>query len=198
MGGFGSGQTGGRPKAESSRRVDIRYLKKRGFLRPGGIATLSWNIGGEPNGDIRIKTEEHKITLIYRIRLYGDDEWRNIEEDVYFDWTDCNYGGQRAWFRCPKCNRRVAVLYGEGLYFLCRHCYGMTYWSRCEGDYDRLLRKDRKICRKLNPDGSDEEPVGGKPKGMHWKTYERLWRERERIGADMARYVELRFGMRFW
>ena len=30
----------------------------------------------------------------------------------------------------------------------------------------------------------------GKPKGMHWKTYERLWRERERLAVGMSRCVE--------
>ena len=54
------------------------------------------------------------------------------------------------------------------------------------------------ICRQLNPDGSDDTPDGFKPKGMHWKTYDRLCRERERLGGAMAQYVEQLFGVRFW
>ena len=198
MGGYGSGRTGWKPKAETAKRVDIRYLYKRGMLIPGSQSTLSWNLGGEPAGNIRMKAEEGEIILIYRIRLYGEEEWHSIEEPVSLTWTDCNFGGQRPWFRCPKCNKGVAVLYGLGRYFLCRHCYGVTYYSRCEGWYDRLLRKDRKICRQLNSDGNDDTPDGFKPKGMHCKTYDRLCREREKLGAGMARYVEKIFGVRFW
>jgi len=36
------------------------------------------------------------------------------------------------------------------------------------------------------------KPFPGKPKGMHWKTYERLWREHHE--ADMEQLV----GMREW
>lgn len=198
MGGMGSGRTEWRPKAEAAKRVDIRYLHKQGMLKPGRQSTLNWNISGKPAGDIHLKAEEHKIILIYRIKLHGEKEWREVEESVSLTWTDCNYGGRRPWFLCPKCSKRVAVLYGLGHYFLCRHCYGVTHYSRCEGWYDRLLRKDRKICRQLNSDGRDSEPNGHKPKGMHWKTYDRLCRERERLGIAMGNYIEQRFGLRFW
>ena len=52
--------------------------------------------------------------------------------------TPCNFGGQRYWFVCSLtkkgiyCGRRVGVLYKDGDYFGCRHCYELTYSSRNE------------------------------------------------------------------
>ena len=44
--------------------------------------------------------------------------------------TPCRLGGSRAWFICPAvgCGRRVAILYGGGI-FACRHCYDLAYDS---------------------------------------------------------------------
>lgn len=43
--------------------------------------------------------------------------------------TKCNYGGDRVWFLCPACDRRVGALYRPPLkfIFLCRHCHNLTY-----------------------------------------------------------------------
>jgi hypothetical protein len=43
--------------------------------------------------------------------------------------TKCNYGGERVWFLCPTCNKRVGTLYRKPLsdIFLCRHCLDLTY-----------------------------------------------------------------------
>lgn len=43
--------------------------------------------------------------------------------------TECNYGGERVWFVCPTCNRRVGTLYRKplGILFLCRNCQNLTY-----------------------------------------------------------------------
>jgi hypothetical protein len=100
-----------------------------------------------------------------------------VEQTVSFDLTPCNYGGHRTWFLCPRCWKRVAVLYGAGKYFLCRHCYDLTYSSQQENRADRLMRKARKIRERMGGGASLIDPFPDKPKNMHWKTY---WRLRER------------------
>lgn len=43
------------------------------------------------------------------------------------------HGGDRMWFVCPTCQRRVGVLYHKnGLPFLCRTCHQLAYPSQYE------------------------------------------------------------------
>ena len=180
MGGPGSGNwcRFGKGTTEESNGVDIRYMKKRGFLRPGTYGTLGWTCGGEPSGSIRFNTCSDYVQLIYRSRSYGSD-WEDMDYPVYFDETDCHYGGTRKWFLCPGqgCGKRVAVLYGAGKYFLCRHCHDLAYASQSENAALRASRKSNKIIERLGGDISFG--YADKPKWMHWKTYNRLMREAE-------------------
>jgi hypothetical protein len=43
--------------------------------------------------------------------------------------TKCNFGGERVWFLCPACSKRVGTIYRRPLaeLFLCRHCLNLTY-----------------------------------------------------------------------
>ena len=40
-----------------------------------------------------------------------------VDQVIPFDHTRCHFGGFRLWFLCPRCRRRVAILYGAGKYF---------------------------------------------------------------------------------
>ena len=55
------------------------------------------------------ETDADRINLSYRKRKEGE-EWQDMNYPVYLEYTACNYGGRRAWFRCPAigCGRRVA------------------------------------------------------------------------------------------
>lgn len=185
MGGIGSGQycrwNSSTTKTEEVHRVDIRFLKKMGYLKPGTYGSLSWNCGGEPTGSIRFETKHDAIHLIYKHRRHGED-WQPKNERIVFDWTSCNYGGSRQWLICPHCKKRVAVLYGLDSGFLCRHCYDLSYSSQSEHYLDRLMRKARKIRKRIeNEDGYFE-----KPKGMHWKTYDELVKQE----CEISDYVD--------
>ena len=182
MGGFGSGnwyRWDTRTTTEQVHSVDIRYLKKRSFLKSGITGTLSWNCGGEQTGSIRFKTSSDSLQLIYKHRQGGGD-WIDENERVAFDWTHCNYGGNRQWFLCPHCGKRVAILYGLNSGFLCRHCYGLPYASQGETYLDRIMRKTRKIRKRLDGDVDLSMPIFHKPKGMHWKTFNRLVNKEQR------------------
>jgi hypothetical protein len=102
--------------------------------------------------------------------------------------------GERPWFNCPGagCGRRVAVLYGPGRYFLCRHCYDLAYESQRENGMYRTLRRAQAIRERLGGSASMMEPFPQRPKGMHHDTY---WRLREEHGeAEMEQFA----GMREW
>jgi hypothetical protein len=89
----------------------------------------------------------------------------------------------------------VALIYGAGKYFACRHCYRLCYQSQLEQQPDRWLRAAWEIRRKLGQRGGGHfDRVPDKPKGMHWETYSRLHLrcdELERL--DMAA-MRRRFG----
>jgi hypothetical protein len=94
---------------------------------------------------------------------------------VRIERTPCHLGGWRAWFLCPWCRRRCAILYGlsgDG-YFACRMCLRLAYMSEAEDAAGRLWRKQRKLEARLAEDG-------GKPKWMRARTFERIY---ESIGA---------------
>ena len=114
----------------------------------------------------------------------------------YFDHTPCNYGGSRKWFSCPHCNRRVAIIYGAGKLFLCRHCHNLTYGSQQEHCADRNLRKARDIRNRLGGGNNLTDPFPWKPKHMHWKTYWRLRNEATAAEDSGWHSIYQRFGMR--
>jgi len=67
---------------------------------------------------------------------------------------------------CPGagCDQRVAVLYGPGRYFLCRHCYDLVYESQREDKTHRALRRVQKIRERLRGNMSMAEPFPEKSK----------------------------------
>ncbi len=187
MGGLGSGgwfRYGSKKStANSQHDIDIRWMKKNDMLRPGTTCSLSWSRRGKETGSVSCRIEENQMALHYRHRLHGG-EWEQVEQTIPFARTSCNYGGHRTWFLCPHCMKRVAILYGAGKYFLCRHCHDLVYASQQEDRSYRLIRKAQKIRRRLNAPGSIAEPILFKPKHMHQKTFDRLKNEAYRAGDE--------------
>lgn len=105
------------------------------------------------------------------IPLWGGGKTRMV---VDLEWTPCNFGGMRPWFRCPGCGRRCAVLYWTGGRFLCRCCLGLAYPSQRESPAERAKRRAAKIRKRLGGDPWIHAPLPEKPPRMHWSTYWRL------------------------
>ncbi|OGR07633.1 MAG: hypothetical protein A2511_17000 [Deltaproteobacteria bacterium RIFOXYD12_FULL_50_9] len=165
--------------------MDVRWLKKRGYLRPGISGTLSWSWRGEQTGIIGFRMEQDRMGLNYKHKKNGG-EWEPVEQTITFYQTPCNYGGHRKWFICPHCWLRVAILYGVGKYFFCRHCHDLTYGSQQEDWPDRLMRKARKIRERLGVSRDLSVPILFKPKNMHQDTFDRLRKE-----ADFADHLAI-------
>jgi len=135
-----------------------------------------------------------RVVLLFRHRRGLGAEWEEVQQSVTLTWTPCNFGGEWPWFICPgaDCGRRVALLYGPGRYFLCRHCYGLTYQSQRDNKMYRALHRAQDIRRRLGGSANMMEPFPEKPKGMHSSTYERLWWEHHE--AEMEQLI----GMSAW
>ena len=134
------------------------------------------------------------MVLLFRHRSGPGVEWEDVRQSVTLEWTPCSFGGQRPWFACPRagCGRRVAVLYGLGKWFLCRHCYDLSYESQREDKTLRALRRALKIRQRLGGSANMMEPFPEKPKGMHHETYMRLF------GKHHEAEMEQLIGIREW
>jgi hypothetical protein len=109
--------------------------------------------------------------------------YRPLPDEFPFDdfilsttWTETNFGGWRQWFLCPCCERRCAIIYrdGAGPRWGCRVCLKGRYLSEPMTPKDRRLHAAFKVRERLG------QTKGGilvrfppKPKGMHWRTYEK-------------------------
>lgn len=170
----------GRPTCESCLSIDMRRWHREGRLTAGQHFSCSWTCEGEKAGSISVRTEADAVVLVFRSRSRQNDEWKNIEQRVPITWTGCHFGGHRPWFICSVCcggeycGRRVAVLYSAGELFACRRCYGLAYASQKEALRHRGLMKAQKIRVRLGGSANMLDAFPDKPKGMHWRTYDRL------------------------
>ncbi len=148
----------GKQEADSLKKIDIRFLKKEGLLKGFRSTTLKWTWHGEEDGNIGVEISTMgDIQKYYHdeppgepyVRLHYTQTDNSTGEKKDFDYkiplvtTSCRFGGQRYWFCCPwyangvYCGRRVGVLYKNGDYFACRHCYDLTYNSRNLSGFSR-------------------------------------------------------------
>lgn len=97
-------------------------------------------------------------------------------QTIKLTWTPCRFGGQRKWFDCPLCHRRVGKLYLPNFRpshaWYCRHCYDLTYvqrqeramkWWTFNGRAQRIA--DRWLIVR------EDKPLIYRPKRQRWKTY---------------------------
>lgn len=180
MGGFGSGRgQNAKDTTNDMRAFDIRRLQREGLLTPGRSFNWQWLSNGQKVADINIRTKAACVILKYRSKSQGGI-WQSMDYPIPIEWTPCNLSGKRVWFRCPAigCGRRVAILYG-GQKFACRHCHKLVYQCQRETDDDRAARRADTIRRRLGWEPGILNGEGWKPKGMHWRTFERLKAEHE-------------------
>jgi hypothetical protein len=195
VGGVGSGnwyRFNKKSTTDVCQSIDVRYLHCNGLLKPGHYFSLRWSPAGRQTSSIGGVAYRDQVTLLYRHRIGLGGEWEDVKETVPLTWTACNFGGERPWFICPRagCGRRVAILYAPGRYFLCRHCYDLTYQSQRDNMMYRALHRAQKIRQRLGGSANMMEPFPEKPKGMHWKTYDRLYWEHHE--AEMEQLIAMR------
>ena len=133
----------GKDEADSLKKVSIYFLNQNKYFETAWHSgDISWSRNGEKTGSITVEYivdhTEYYLRFIYTQTDRDTGEKKNFNYKVQLATTPCNYGGLRYWFVCPlsvngiPCNRRVGVLYKNGDYFGCRHCYNLTYRSKNE------------------------------------------------------------------
>ncbi len=169
---------------EDHRALDVRTLHKAGTLSAGRVCSWEWKRRGEVVASIGIEAESlTRLRLRYRLTRNGQAESKDYP--VPITWTPCHLGGDRPWFLCPCCGRRVAKLYSSTL-FACRHCLRLNYRSQQANKRDRPCDRSWDLRRAL---GCDEGFLSlpaefiRKPKGMHWRTFNRKVEQLKEVDA---------------
>ena len=174
--------------------LDIRRLQRGGALTPGRSCGWHWTVNNRERGSIQIRAEASHVTLSYSYAPRGQPA-ESINQTVLLDTTPCTLGGNRSWFICPVCARRVAVIYGAGRLFACRHCKGLAYTSQAEDVGDRAARKADRIRKRLGWRQGILNPRGAKPKGMHWTTFWRLSAEHDALAQTTLSSIVRKLGL---
>lgn len=198
MGGIGSGRRyqGGKGTTDDCRSLDVRWFQRKGLLAAGSSSDLNWSRNGKKEAAISVRTESDRVILTYRHQRDGSD-WKEQNYPVRLAWTPCNYGGVRAWFVCPAqgCGRRVAKLFLGGSIFACRHCYRLAYACQRETADDRASRRADTIRDRLGWVPGILNGNGNKPKGMHWRTFQKLSAEHDAFVRESLVGMARRFGL---
>jgi hypothetical protein len=153
----------GRRTVEQTRSLEIGFLQRNGYFAVSKPGWLTWRReGGEITGTARVEWSGTQLQVRNQV--------------IHIGRTPCRFGGHRLWFVCV-CGRHVSALYSpNGRPWACRHCYRLTYATRQAIPRDRQLLRAQRIRHRLGGSRNMLEPFPPKPKGMHWRTYERLRR----------------------
>lgn len=101
------------------------------------------------------------------------------EEEVAIDWQPCRFGGHRAWFVCPACDRRCALIYIRSGLSRCSRCLRLSHPSQSMDRFDRSWLRTHRIEAKLGvADSRKSFPF--KRKWKHWNSYEYLLQSLQR------------------
>ena len=199
VGGPGSGNRrrfDAKERVEDCLSLDVRRWHREGVLEPGQYSSWAWYRGGRKVSSMGVWAIHGAVELSYSVGSGGaSGRKEDVSYTVALTWTPCNFGGWRPWLMCPGrangvgCGRRVAKLYLRHRYFRCRHCHDLTYASRQEtrGRIAAAERKGQRIRRKLDGSADMNEPFPGRPKGMHLRTYMRLFEEYEKPREEYER-----------
>lgn len=160
----------GGPTVEQMRSIEIDVFRRAGYV---GTPAANW--------------------WVYRNRLFcagiqpkhWNDNAVTLDNQIlritYLPW---HFGGQRAYFLCD-CGRRVGTLYRPpGHPWRCRKCYQLTYATRQAAPRQRLILKAQKVREQLGGKLGVLDTFPDRPKGMHWRRYDRLRRRHDQAVHD--------------
>jgi hypothetical protein len=177
MGGFRSGGWHGAKSTTDERcSLDVRQLQRDGSLMLNGRTDITLSRSDRTLAVIALDAQTDRL-MVSHVHGTLDYSLVQMSYSVMLTTTPCTYGGHRAWFLCPSltCGRRVAKMYfGVAEILACRHCYQLAYACQREAADVRMMRRADAVRARLGWGAGILNGHGGKPRGMHPATYERL------------------------
>lgn len=184
MGGSGSGRSAWRNRGtvEAGPALSVVALQRAGALQAGAACAWQWSWGSSREASVSLVGKVGALAIAWR----SDGQPQGHE--VRLEWQPCRFGGSRPWFRCPAlgCGRRAGRIHLVSNAFVCRKCARLVYRSQRADLSERGWMKIRKAYRALGLEPDEAETMENlpKPRGMHWRTFQRHWEALER-GAEM-------------
>lgn len=165
MGGYSSGRYRERNRGtvEAAIRLDLRVMRRQGFLVPGavtsGVQRWTWTATGEETGAVNVTVnlvDPDAGFVVVRFSLNGEPR----VQEISLASRAMRYGGSRYYFICPKHRRRCEVLPIAGGVFASRQAHRLTYQSQSLGQIDRMRDQARRLEKRLWPDKGRPRPRG--------------------------------------
>jgi predicted RNA-binding Zn-ribbon protein involved in translation (DUF1610 family) len=108
-------------------RLDVRVLVRAGALVPGASSTVTWDAGALVA--TTVATDKPDCLMLTYAMVDRRKVSQAVTECIPLLTTPGTVGGVRAWFGCPNCGLRCAVLYALHGRFRCRQCHHLAYAS---------------------------------------------------------------------
>ena len=163
MGGYSSGRYRERNRGtvDAAIRLDLRVMRRQGFLVPGGVTSgvQRWARAGEETGSVGVTVnlaDPDAGFVVVRFSLNGDPR----VQEIPLASRAMRYGGQRYYFLCPKHGRRCEVMPLVGGVFASRQAQRLTYQSQSADQIDRMRDRAHRLEKRLWPDKGKPRPRG--------------------------------------
>lgn len=182
-------------EADNIKKIETSFLKKHAYFTGWRSGTITWTSGyNEHKSSVSIEVstmnDENHLRIYYTQTDNSTGEKKDFDYKVQLEKTPCHFGGFRYWFKCHLyksgvyCGRRVGVLYKDGDWFGCRHCYELTYSSRNENRGYKNYPLFRTLELGIKAEKLEEKTRNHTYCGRLTKKRQKL----EKIYQEMARY----------
>ena len=165
MGGSSSGRYRERNRGtvEAAIRLDLRQMRRQGFLVPGGVTSgvqrWHWAATGQESGSVSVTVNlSDPVSGFLTVRFNLNDEPKVQTIDIAS--APMRFGGRRYYFICPRQGTRCEVLPIAGGVFASRQAHRLTYQSQSSDRVDRLRDRARKLEKRIWPDKGKARPRG--------------------------------------
>jgi hypothetical protein len=172
---------GWRPHIESALCLSVGSLLRAGALLAGAKTSgnWQWNRDGKQVACIgysaTLTLDDGELRLSYTFKHNGES--KDIICMIRLSSLPLTYGGRRWYMHCPYTGRRALKLYKfGGIEKFCSRTAirpQPTYASQRTGGSDRIIAQRWELRRKMGDEFSDLFGEPYKPKGMHWRTFQR-------------------------
>ena len=167
-----------RVQLEDGFKLNLNRLIKQGAVVPGckvsAVVTWPQSYSGRPAASCVLTSDLSSLVGGWMHLKRGA-----VEQSFWLVTEPRHFGGRQWYFRCPSTGDRVSILWRPlgAERFMSRRASGrqVAYGSQFQTWHDRACSAARAARHRLG--GSDYAVFNGelppKPKGMHWRTYER-------------------------